>query len=91
MDRGAPEFQIEAAISKVFASVRDLFGLWDFLELFKIFNLNFFLIQEACWWVADECIQVGIKYLISCATQLSLMSTSCLINLADDLLFFVIV
>ncbi|CAB3979572.1 very long-chain specific acyl- dehydrogenase, mitochondrial-like [Paramuricea clavata] len=40
MDRGAPEFQIEAAISKMFAS-------------------------EACWWVADECIQIygGMGYM----------------------------
>lgn len=72
MDSGAKEFQIEAAISKIFASVRhsDLFiylvesGLilpvpYCLGELRNIQFIYFLpLWQEAAWTVTDECIQV---------------------------------
>lgn len=62
MDSGATEFQIEAAISKIFASVRFQIKHIHFLPLFsgtvRDNESVCLFVQEAAWTVTDECIQI---------------------------------
>lgn len=53
MDKGSQEFQLEAAISKVFSSV-------SAQSVASVHSLATFasLHQEAAWEVVDECIQL---------------------------------
>lgn len=61
MDQGATDFQIEAAISKIFGSVRPpayragepRVGAWLQDQSYVILGP-----QEAAWKVTDECIQI---------------------------------
>lgn len=68
MDQGAVDFQLEAAISKVYASVSTArvlgcVSLWTGSK--KPCPFFIFLFQEAAWFVADECIQIlgGMGYM----------------------------
>lgn len=76
MDSGATEFQIEAAISKIFASVRFEIRLFRFLPLFSgtlrddesVCPFVHVCVQEAAWTVTDECIQImgGMGFMKVC-------------------------
>ena len=52
MDQGSAEFQLEAAISKIFASVSCVMCYYHHTLLTTR------SLQEAAWVVADECIQL---------------------------------
>ena len=58
MDKGRSEFQLEAAISKIYASV-------GVASCYGSEAVQFPLTQEAAWVVADECIQLhgGMGYM----------------------------
>lgn len=66
MDSGATEFQIEAAISKIFASVRFEIKHIHLHPLFSgtlrddegVCPFMHVCVQEAAWTVTDECIQI---------------------------------
>lgn len=71
MDSGATEFQIEAAISKIFASVRleiSHIGLHPGQNVCKSSVCVCVCVQEAAWTVTDECIQImgGMGFMKVC-------------------------
>lgn len=80
MDSGATEFQIEAAISKIFASVRFELRHIRFQRLrdddavcVSLSTCVCVCVQEAAWTVTDECIQImgGMGFMkVRCSSSL---------------------
>lgn len=76
MDSGATEFQIEAAISKIFASVSFENQAHSFSrdsETMMLCVCVCVFVQEAAWTVTDECIQImgGMGFMkVRCSSSL---------------------
>ena len=57
MDKGSLEYQLEAAISKIYSSVRTHTHTPLPVPIYSCMCICMYM-QESAWWVADECIQL---------------------------------